>query len=91
MEIGHVAKYYYWDAESLSFKNQMTELVPPLRGFRSLPNPTDSDLQDAEFEVLWQVVKKWDINVPEYYDGYCGGNGSHVMLLLTALRETRGR
>ena len=57
--------------------------------FHSMPNPTEEDLQDPEFEAVWQVVKKWDINVPDYYEGYCGGNGSHVMLLLIALRKAR--
>ncbi len=55
----------------------------------AMPHPTEDDLHDPEFEALWQVVKTWDINVPKYYGGYCGGNGAHVMLLLTALREAR--
>lgn len=54
-----------------------------------MPNPTKEDLIDQEFEVIWSVIKSWDLNVPEYYGGYCGANGSHVMLILNKLRAIR--
>jgi hypothetical protein len=55
-------------------------------GICSMPNPTDADLASPEFESVWQCIKSWDVNVPEYYGGYCGANGSHVMLILNALK-----
>lgn len=50
-----------------------------------MPNPTAEQLASPEFEAIWQVIKSWDVNVPEFYEGYCGGNGSHVALILNAL------
>jgi hypothetical protein len=52
---------------------------------RDMPNPTPEQLESDEFEVLWQAIKSWDVNVPDYYHGYCGANGSHVALILNAL------
>lgn len=51
----------------------------------AMPNPTDAQFASPEFEAIWQVIKSWDVNVPEYYDGCCGANGSHVTLILNAL------
>lgn len=53
----------------------------------TLPNPTSDDLNSPEFNAIWHAIKRWDVNVPEFYVGYCGANGSHVMLVLNALRE----
>lgn len=62
-------------------------LVGPHGGIRgNLPNPTDADLADPLFEAIWQATKTWDVNAPEYYVGYCGMNGSHVMLIVNAIR-----
>jgi len=49
------------------------------------PDPSPEDLETPEFEVIWQVIKTWDINVPEAYKGYCGANGNHVKAILDAL------
>lgn len=54
--------------------------------FSEMPNPTAEDLADPVFEAIWQATKTWDVNVPEHYVGYCGLNGSHVMLILQAIR-----
>lgn len=63
-------------------------LVGPHGGVMGkLPNPTEHDLADPLFEAIWQATKTWDVNVPEYYRGYCGMNGSHVMLILDAIRK----
>ena len=56
---------------------------------KKLPNPTDADQADPMFEAIWQATKSWDVNVPEYYVGYCGMNGSHVMLILNAIRAIK--
>jgi hypothetical protein len=52
-----------------------------------IPNPTSEDLKSPLFLAIWDVIKTWDIKAPEYHDGYCGGNGSHVMLILNAVKE----
>ena len=54
-----------------------------------LPNPTADDLGNPDFEAIWTVIKDWDINVPEYYQGYMSGNGSHVKLILEELKRVR--
>jgi hypothetical protein len=68
------------------------EIEPPQpkeKGMFEMPNPTKETLNnDVFFEAIWQCIKSWDINVPEYYQGYCGANGSHVQLILNALRKT---
>ena len=56
-----------------------------------MPNPTDADIADPLFEAIWQVTKRWDVNAPEYYVGYCGMNGSHVLLILNAIRHSLAR
>ena len=49
------------------------------------PDPTDAMLATPEFEAVWQCIKKWDINVPDAYAGYCGATGNHVRAILDAL------
>jgi hypothetical protein len=58
---------------------------------RPMPSPTPEQLASPEFEAVWQEIKSWDINVPEYYQGYCGANGSHVALILHALAQSRNQ
>lgn len=53
-----------------------------------MPNPTKNTIDnDIAFNVIWNLIKTWDINVPEYYEGYCGANGSHVQLILDELNK----
>ena len=54
---------------------------------KDMPNPTQDELDSKMFEKIWQVIKSWDVNVPEYYEGYCGANGSHVVLILRELTK----
>jgi hypothetical protein len=47
-----------------------------------------TSMQDSpEFRAIWDCIKTWDVNVPAYYHGYCGANGSHVAAILHALHE----
>ena len=57
--------------------------------FNDMPNPTEADLTDPVFNCIWETTKRWDLNVPDCYAGYCGMNGSHVMIILNALREAK--
>lgn len=52
-------------------------------------DPEEKDLTAEEFNVIWGVIKTWDINVPEEYEGYCGATGNHVMAILDALRTLK--
>jgi hypothetical protein len=54
---------------------------------RDMPSPTEEQRESPEFEAVWQAIKTWDVNVPEYYDGYCGANGSHVKLIVDGIAE----
>ena len=54
------------------------------------PDPTPEMLSSPEFEAIWQCIKKWDINVPDAYSGYCGANGNHVRAILDALVKSDG-
>lgn len=53
---------------------------------RELPSPTPEEQADPLFVALFNVIKLWDIRT-EHDTGYCGGNGSHALLLLNAVRE----
>jgi len=53
------------------------------------PDPTPEMLASPEFEAVWQCIKKWDINVPDAYAGYCGANGNHVRAILDALEHVK--
>lgn len=72
--------------ELMSTLNHIVVEELPVELVGALPNPTEADLKSPVFNALWEVVKTWDVNVPEYYAGYCGANGSHVKLLLNALQ-----
>jgi hypothetical protein len=48
-----------------------------------LPSPSQEEIDSPEFQAIWDVVKTWDISVG---DGYEGGSGSHVKLILDALK-----
>lgn len=50
------------------------------------PDPAPEELDMAEFNAVWAVIKSWDINVPDVYSGYCGATGNHVRAILDALR-----
>lgn len=59
------------------------------RIFFDMPNPTPADLEDPLFNAIWEVTKDWDLNAPKHYDGYCEMNGSHVMIILNAVRDSQ--
>lgn len=52
---------------------------------KPMPNPTPETLESPLFEAIWQVIKSWDVNVPDHYNGYMGASGSHVQMILDAL------
>lgn len=68
------------------------KVLPPVTR-KDMPSPSADEMQTELFNQIFEVIKDWDINVPEYYSGYTSGNGSHVKLLLDvikpALREDK--
>lgn len=61
----------------------------PRRAQVTWPDPTPEMLADPQFEAIWQVVKSWDINVPDAYSGYMHATGNHVRAILDALNAPR--
>ena len=51
------------------------------------PDPTLEDLNDDVFNKIWDCVKRWDINVPDVYAGYCGATGNHVKAIMNAIKD----
>jgi hypothetical protein len=51
------------------------------------PDPTPEMLKNPFFEAIWQVIKKWDVNVPHAYSGYCGATGNHARAILEGIAE----
>jgi hypothetical protein len=51
------------------------------------PDPTPEMVESEEFKVVWDCIKRWDINVPNAYGGYCGATGNHVQAILDSLKE----
>ena len=67
-------------------KNQMTTNETDGEGTdRHWPDPTPEQLKSPLFEAIWQTIKRWDINVPSAYAGYCGATGNHVRAILDAI------
>lgn len=51
-----------------------------------MPSPSQAEMDSDEFNAIWGVIKRWDINDPRYYTGYSSGNGSHVKILLDVIK-----
>ncbi len=81
----------YWESdEGKRLKAQFIGnlLVPdPPQVYKEMPDPMPEQLDDPVFNAIWNVIKTWDVSAPDYYFGYCGANGSHVMLIVNALKE----
>jgi hypothetical protein len=58
---------------------------------RNWPDPTPQMLESPSFQAVWQLIRRWDIAVPDVYEGYCGATGNHVRAILDALAETGRR
>jgi len=54
----------------------------PNTGITGMPSPSRDEIESELFEVIFNLIKDWDINASEYYSGYTSGNGSHVKLIL---------
>jgi len=72
---------------------EMSEQNDCVVGYRkhgeNWPDPTPEELELPEFNAIWNVIKTWDINVPEV-DGqgmYTTASGNHVVAILRALQE----
>jgi len=76
-------EYQEWKASQEKLRKAT---VPyPFKTKKEWLDPTPAMLESAEFDAIWQVIKTWDINVPDVYAGYCGATGNHVRAILDGL------
>src|SRR4030095_14458496 len=54
-----------------------------------MPDATPEMIETPEFKAVWECIKKWDINVPDAYGGYCRATGSPARALHAALAAGR--
>lgn len=54
---------------------------------KPMPNPTEEQLNDPIWNAIYDVIKSWDVNVPDFYQGYCEANGSHATLIHEAIKD----
>lgn len=64
------------------FPTPPSPLKPITSHRQSMPSPSKDEIESELFEVIFNLIKDWDINASEYYSGYTSGNGSHVKLIL---------
>ncbi|RYF78770.1 MAG: hypothetical protein EOO39_00460 [Cytophagaceae bacterium] len=60
----------------------------PKRGVESPPANfaiSPDALQSAEFGAIWELIKSWDISVPEWYVGNTTAQGEHVCAIMRAM------
>jgi len=53
------------------------------------PDPTPEMMKSFEFNAIWDLIKTWDIGVPNVYCGYTGATGNHVCAILRAISKAR--
>lgn len=55
--------------------------------------PTEADIFSAEFNAIWEVIKKWDIDRGNYgttnRNNYSTATGTDVMMILNALKTIK--
>jgi len=56
---------------------------------KPMPDPTEAMLKDPVWNAIYDTIKTWDVNVPEFYNGYCGATGSHATLIYEAVRTAQ--
>jgi hypothetical protein len=56
---------------------------------RPWPDPTHKQQTSPDFEVIWQVIKDWDIHVPNVNNAgeYTHATGNHVRAILDAFPQ----
>lgn len=56
------------------------------RPIKEIPNPSKEDINTELFNQIYNIIKDWDISIPEYYNGYTSGNGSHAKLIYDVVK-----
>lgn len=67
------------------------EFIEAFKGIskkRNMPNPTLEEVNSPLFNAIWNVIKNWDIGISHHYDGYTGASGSHVKIILDAIKSS---
>jgi len=58
----------------------------PAEPVADMPSPTDEEIETIVFRTIFDTIKNWDIMVPGH-GGYCSGNGSHVKMIIDAIKK----
>lgn len=56
------------------------------RIFFDMPETTPADLVDPIFNAIYEATKDWDVGAPKHHGGHTGMTGSHVMIIVNAIR-----
>jgi hypothetical protein len=59
--------------------------IKPFKISKEMTSPSKEEIESEIFGEIFNLIKDWDINVPDYYSGYTSGNGSHVKLILDVI------
>lgn len=60
---------------------------------KTLRDPKTEELDTPEFNAVWNLIKDWDIGLPQDYDDktghqlYSGATSNHVVAILDVIRE----
>lgn len=53
------------------------------------PDPTPEMLTNPVFNAIWNVIKSWDVAVPNAYAGATGPSGNHVRAIFDAIQAAQ--
>jgi hypothetical protein len=67
--------------------DETTTPKPTLDERREWRSPSVEETKTPIFNAIWDVIKRWDVNVPDQYEGYCGANGNHVIQIMESVNS----
>jgi len=62
-----------------------TRRAAPREGIDAMPQPDEQMMLSLLFTAIYDTIKDWDVNVPQYYTGYMHATGSHAALIYNAV------
>ena len=48
-----------------------------------------SEITSPEFDAVWNLIKSWEIKIPEINENIYQSNGAHVRLILDVIKNSR--
>ncbi len=59
------------------------------RVIKPMPEPTEADMDDRWFNIVWDTIRGMKIACPEYYQGWQIATGEHVKLITNMIKEVK--